>query len=145
MHSDPTPCETVICPPDLQAQMLAAAHAALPQEACGLLLGHRAGRVAVVAGLVPAPNVATDPCRHFEIDPLVLLAAHKAARAGGLPVLGCYHSHPTGFARPSATDAALAASDGSVWAIAGGGTLGWWQAGLGGFTALSLAADADYA
>lgn len=62
-------------------------------------------------------NVAPDPLRHFEIDPAALIAAHRASRAGGLAVLGYFHSHPNGLARPSATDARTAAGDGRIWAI----------------------------
>lgn len=62
-------------------------------------------------------NVAPDPLRHFEIDPAALIAAHRASRAGGLAVLGYFHSHPNGLARPSATDARAAAGDGRIWAI----------------------------
>ena len=59
-------------------------------------------------------NVATDPTRHFEVDPAALVAAHKGARSGGAQVIGYFHSHPNGLARPSATDAATSARDGAV-------------------------------
>jgi desampylase len=87
-----------------------------PDEACGLLLGKR-DRVCRTA---PAPNVAADPARRFEIDPAVLFAAHRAARQGGPAVVGCYHSHPAGAPRPSAADAAGAFDTGSVWLIVAG-------------------------
>lgn len=94
------------------------------QEICGLLLG-RAGHIEAI---LPAANVATDPARHFELDPAVLLGAHRAARAGGPRVMGHYHSHPSGQPVPSATDAACAVPDGSLWLIVGGGVARLWRA-----------------
>lgn len=107
-----------------QVQALAGAEAT---EICGLLLGE-AGRIGAI---LPAANVAADPVRHFELDPAVLLAAHRAARAGGAKVVGHYHSHPSGVAVPSATDAACAAPDGSLWLIVAGGAARLWVAGPG--------------
>ncbi|WP_070156470.1 Mov34/MPN/PAD-1 family protein [Sphingobium phenoxybenzoativorans] len=94
-------------------------------EICGLLLGKRAE----CTGIVPAANVAQDPAAHFEIDPAVLIAAHRAARTGGAAVLGHYHSHPSGVAEPSATDAAAARPDGALWLIVADGDCGLWRAG----------------
>lgn len=108
---------------DAHAAMLREAAAAHPLECCGLLLGHGEA----IAAAVPAANVADDPARRFAIDPAALIAAHRAARGGGPQVLGYYHSHPTGDARPSATDRAEAAGDGRVWAIVAGGAIRWWR------------------
>ena len=125
------------------AQLAAEAAHAAPNEACGLLLGRREGREIRVDRLLPTINVAPDPARHFEIDPAALIGAHRAARDGGPQVVGCYHSHPTGIAAPSATDTALAAPDGQLWAIVGAGQIGWYIAGHKGFTALFTREDAD--
>lgn len=114
------------------AAMLDAAARAAPAEACGLLLGEGAR----VATAVPAANVAVDPLRHFEIDPAALIAAHRAARAGGPQVVGYYHSHPVGEPRPSATDRASASGDGRVWAIVCRGDVTFWRDGASGFEAL---------
>lgn len=118
------------------ATLIAEAASAAPAECCGILLG--AGRVEAAR---PAANVAADPLRHFEIDPAALIAAHRAARTGGLPVIGYYHSHPSGHPVPSATDCEHAGGDGSVWAIvapnAGRTDLAFWRDGARGFEALS--------
>lgn len=106
-----------------------------PHEACGLLLG----TADVIDRVQTANNVATDPARHFEIDPASLIAAHKTARAGGAQIVGYWHSHPSGPAEPSATDRAQAAGDGKVWAIVAGETIGWWRDTAEGFAALSTA------
>jgi proteasome lid subunit RPN8/RPN11 len=116
------------------ATLRAEAAKAHPLECCGLLLGqgNRIDRA------MPCANVHPQPERHFEIDPAALIAAHRAARAGGPEVLGYYHSHPGGSAEPSATDRAMASGDGRVWAIVAGGAVGWWRDGPQGFEPLSL-------
>ncbi|MEE2740146.1 MAG: M67 family metallopeptidase [Pseudomonadota bacterium] len=96
-------------------------------EVCGLLLGS-AERIDAIC---PAANVAPDPSRHFELDPAVLIAAHRAARDGGPAVIGHYHSHPSGVAVPSATDAACAAPDGTLWLIVADGAARLWIPGPG--------------
>lgn len=116
--------------------MIAAARAAAPHEACGLLLGHGAR----IGHALPAANAAADPTRHFEIDPAVLIAAHRAARDGSGPqVIGYFHSHPNGLARPSATDAQDAARDGRIWVIVAGDAITCWRDGPDGFEPLSYA------
>lgn len=106
---------------------------AFPEEACGLLLGHDAR----IEQVWPARNVHPTPETHFEIDPLALIDAHRAARKGGPEVLGYYHSHPFGPAEPSITDQALATGDGRVWAIAGAGDVTFWRDDERGFVRLS--------
>jgi desampylase len=118
------------------AAMRAHAAAAHPHEACGLLLGEGA----CITEARAAANVHPAPATHFEIDPQALIDAHRAARAGGLAVLGYYHSHPCGPPDPSATDRASASGDGRVWAIIAGEQVRFWQdggsTGNGGFVAL---------
>lgn len=98
--------------------------AAEQDEVCGLLLGS----ATQIEAIMPGPNVAPDPARHFELDPAVLLAAHRRARAGGLAVVGHYHSHPSGVAAPSATDLACATPDGSLWLVVAGAQASLWSA-----------------
>ena len=121
--------------PNAHAAILKAARQAHPNEACGLLLG----TAAHIETALPTANVHPEPQRHFEIDPAALIAAHKAARAGGPQVIGYFHSHPNGLARPSATDAAQASGDGRIWAIAANGAVGLWRDAPSGFEALSYA------
>lgn len=97
---------------------------AAPHECCGLLLGGE-GRIDAI---LPAGNVAREPRHRFEIDPAVLIAAHRAAREGGPKVIGCYHSHPDAAAIPSATDGAAAAPDGAIWLILGRDGVSGWRA-----------------
>jgi len=115
------------------ATLLEEATQAHPRECCGLLLG-KGARIAMAR---PAANVHSQPERHFEIDPKALIAAHRASRAGGLEVLGYYHSHPNGRSEPSAEDCAQASGDGRVWAIVAQGAVSWWRDGPDGFEALS--------
>ncbi len=121
------------------AAMRAAAAAAHPREACGILLGDLAHGRARITEAREAANVHPAPRTHFEIDPQALIHAHRAARAGGAPqVIGYFHSHPQGPAAPSATDRACAAGDNAVWAILAGEDVTFWKDGDAGFTALSF-------
>jgi proteasome lid subunit RPN8/RPN11 len=104
-----------------------AAAEAAPLEACGLLFGADGVERASIEG-----NVSDDPTRRFEIDPAALIAALRAERGGGERVIGYWHSHPSGDANPSATDAAMAAADGKIWVIVAGGAVTAWCAGASG-------------
>ena len=118
----------------ITATLIQEAVRAHPDECCGLLLGQGG----LVTEARAAANVHPDPATHFEIEPAVLLAAHRAARNGSLQVLGYYHSHPNGRARPSPADQAAAARDGRVWAIIAGGGVTWWHDLPGGFEPLPM-------
>ncbi|WP_375382151.1 Mov34/MPN/PAD-1 family protein [uncultured Sphingomonas sp.] len=95
-----------------------------PVEICGLLFGDDAR----IVERRRCRNVAAEPAVAFEIDPAALLAAHRAMRRGGLRLVGCYHSHPSGTPEPSARDAAAAAPDGWFWLIATTRAVGAWRA-----------------
>jgi len=82
----------------------------------------------VITGFQATENVAESPEMRFEIDPRALFAALKAERAGGPRIAGYWHSHPSGDATPSATDAAMAAPDGKLWLIVAGELIAGWNA-----------------
>lgn len=90
------------------------------------------GNSAAITGFLPATNVHCDPARHFELDPAMLLAAHRAARDGGPALIGHYHSHPNGPARPSPADATAADQAGRLWLIIGSGQARAWRSAPGG-------------
>ena len=115
------------------ATLIAEAARSAPAECCGLLLG-REGRILEARG---AANVAAEPLLRFEIDPAALLAAHRAARAGGPELIGYYHSHPAGHPRPSATDCEHASGDERAWAIVARGEVAFWRDAETGFEPLS--------
>jgi proteasome lid subunit RPN8/RPN11 len=115
---------------DALREMSEAAH---PHEACGMLLGDGSQ----ITDVVPTRNVHPTPATHFEIDPQALIDAHRAERDGGPRIMGYYHSHPNGDARPSETDRAMAAGDGKLWAIVAGATVTLWRDHQEAFGALS--------
>ena len=78
------------------------------------------------------------PEHGFEIDPAALLHWHRAVRGERLAVVGHYHSHPNGLARPSATDAARAVEDGQLWVVASRDALTGWVRTAAGFDAVAL-------
>jgi hypothetical protein len=65
------------------AQMMERAVLSPAEEVCGVLLGSPDR----ISDMLPAPNVADDRTRRFEIDPAVLISAHRNARGGGPAVL----------------------------------------------------------
>jgi proteasome lid subunit RPN8/RPN11 len=85
------------------ADMRAHARAELPNECCGLLVGDEQG----IRRSIRARNLRRSPARYL-IDPRDHFGAIRAARAGGVAVIGAYHSHPTGPAVPSKRDLAEA-------------------------------------
>jgi desampylase len=95
-----------------------------PLEACGLLFGSGSA----ITSYQAVENVDEAPDRHFEIDPAALFAALRAERGGGPKLQGYWHSHPSGDAAPSVTDAAMAAPDGKLWLVVGGDTVTAWRA-----------------
>lgn len=86
-----------------------------------------------------ADNVSETPETRFEVDPVALFAAMRAEQAGGPRIAGYWHSHPSGDARPSATDAAMAAADGKLWLIVAGADVTLWRTGRDGFEPTQLA------
>lgn len=92
-------------------------------ETCGLLVGSTA-----IARATQTRNVAANPATTFEIDPAALFTALRIERAGGERLLGYWHSHPSGDARPSITDAAMAMPDDRIWIIVAGTQVSGWRA-----------------
>jgi proteasome lid subunit RPN8/RPN11 len=93
------------------ASLRAHAQAAFPEEACGFLLGRadlHGTRKEVVLAQEAANQKQDERTRRYLIEPAQLLQAEDAAQQAGLDILGFYHSHPTGVARPSEFDRAHA-------------------------------------
>ncbi len=104
--------------------LTAAAEAAYPEEACALIVGRKGpGRHFWTGRIEPARNVAPDRRRRFEVDPGLRIGLERDLRHGPDTVIGVWHSHPDGPARPSAVDLASAFEPELVWiitAVAGG-------------------------
>jgi desampylase len=82
--------------------MVAHARRDLPHECCGLLVGTADNVDASVA----ARNIAPTPATRYEVDPREHIALNRELRGSGHAVIGVYHSHPRGPARPSPSDVA---------------------------------------
>jgi proteasome lid subunit RPN8/RPN11 len=85
---------------DVAAEVLNHAISNPDEECCGLL----AGLNGVVARAFAAHNVAEHPATAYEIAPKELFCIMREIRAGGLELLGLYHSHPNGDNQPSPRD-----------------------------------------
>lgn len=83
----------------------------LPNEACGLLLGpavggedlHDGEPTGAISDVRPARNEAAS-ARLYTVHGQDYGAARKAARAEGVKIIGCFHSHTHTDAYPSPTD-----------------------------------------
>jgi [CysO sulfur-carrier protein]-S-L-cysteine hydrolase len=84
-------------------EMLRAARAAAPLEACGLLAGEngRATKCYVLANADASPE-------HYSMKPEEQFAAINDMRRHGLRMLAIWHSHPASPARMSVEDLRLA-------------------------------------
>ena len=90
-----------------------------PEECCGFLIGVlREDGTAVVADAEPVENVREGQKeRRYRIAPEDLFRAETKAEAGGMDVVGFYHSHPDHPAVPSATDLDEATFPGYTYVI----------------------------
>lgn len=76
-----------------------------PLESCGILVGRASGPDRWVSAALPCRNARHGDQRHgYAIAPEDLLRAQREARERGEQIVGFYHSHPDGAARPSAVD-----------------------------------------
>ncbi|CUW41157.1 putative CysO-cysteine peptidase [Magnetospirillum sp. XM-1] len=101
------------------ADIATAAEAAWPAEGCGLLIG-KGRRVITVTRVMNADNLLKAQGNdRFELDPKVRFAAERSVRGTKERVVGHWHSHPDGSARPSATDLAQAWEPELIWLIVG--------------------------
>lgn len=89
-----------------------------PREACALLIG-RANSVfhANVSRIEFSPNISDRPEIRFEIDPGLRIGLERELRDQEEEIIGVFHSHPKGPARPSETDAGLVFEKHLIWLI----------------------------
>jgi proteasome lid subunit RPN8/RPN11 len=128
----------VAVPDELLRALPRLAAAALPREACGLLVGRAAAEGVAVTGLAPSRNLARGEDA-FEIDAALRLALQRRLRGTMEAVVGVWHSHPTGSPTPSARDAEGAWEAGLAWLITAGVETTAWRA-LGGAQGFAPAA-----
>lgn len=112
--------------PDLPAALRAHAARVAPEEACGALFGAFTEAGWTVRRAAPLPNRAPSHLRRvaYAIDPTELHAAMASLAMASLTLpsddlVGWYHSHPDGPARPSAADRRAAPWPGLLCLILG--------------------------
>lgn len=87
---------------DLFHYLIVYSQGVLPQEACGVILGHHDEEdVLHATTFLPLPNIAEQPAREFIIDPLDMLPYLKP---GPSALIGIFHSHPSAPPIPSYQD-----------------------------------------
>jgi proteasome lid subunit RPN8/RPN11 len=109
---------TLVIAPDLIEAIGEAARRCHPNECCGLIEGTAAKDGWHALAVHETRNVADDPARRFLIDPEVHFRLLRGLRDTDRSIIGCFHSHPAGTARPSDHDRDSAAEDNFLWLIA---------------------------
>jgi proteasome lid subunit RPN8/RPN11 len=92
---------------------------AYPRECCGVLVGgpDEAGQRGV-RRVVRCANASPEAQeRHYRLSPRDLVRVQRAVRAGGLAIVGFFHSHPDHPARWSSADLAEAHWTGCSYVI----------------------------
>lgn len=90
----------VVLHPAAYRELVDAAHAAAPYEACGVISDW--GHVYVL------PNVAQEPRRRYDAEPAATYALMQSLFARGERVQGVWHSHPDGERELSPHDVSAA-------------------------------------
>jgi len=117
MSAVPVKSCSLILSAALHRQLIAEARGVYPKECCGLIEGVRKADTIEATALHPARNLADAPDA-FEIDPAEHIRLLRTLRGSRRAIIGCYHSHPNGEARPSPRDHAGAQDENFVWLIA---------------------------
>ena len=96
-------------PAAIHDEIVAHAHAEAPRECCGLI-GGPAGATDLSVPTVELFRLtnAAPGLNFYEIEPGELFHVTRTLDESGRDIVAIYHSHPTGPARPSATDIELA-------------------------------------
>lgn len=105
---------------EFAARVLQAAARAYPNECCGLIEGRDVPEGWRAAAIHESANIADNPRRRFLIDPQAQFDLMRRLRGADTRIIGCFHSHPDGAAKPSAADRAEAYETGFLYLIAGG-------------------------
>ena len=105
---------------ELAARVLQAAQRAYPNECCGLIEGVDVTDGWRALAIHEAKNLADNPRRRFLIDPQAQFDLMRRLRGAETRIIGCFHSHPDGEAKPSAADRAEAYETDFLYLIAGG-------------------------
>jgi proteasome lid subunit RPN8/RPN11 len=88
----------LVLSPGLLDQLIEHARKKYPEEACGLLVGRGSAD-----RFIPMENTLASTTA-FEMDPAQLKSVFRDLRQSGEELIGIYHSHPSGPARPSKMD-----------------------------------------
>lgn len=106
----------VVIERSVYVSMLEIARGGAPEEVCGLLAG-RSTAEPEITRYYEATNVAADPVATYAIDPEEQYRLMEEIDDEGLDLLGFFHTHPAGPARPSGIDRERATWEGHYYLI----------------------------
>lgn len=104
---------------ELRAELIRLCREGAPREVCGYIVDHGPE---VPWSLLPITNVHKNPERFYTMDQDEAIGAWEL---GGCEVVGEYHSHPNGPARPSTTDLRYAVPGLRHWIVTPDGVHEW--------------------
>jgi proteasome lid subunit RPN8/RPN11 len=109
----------VALPDAVRRKLTEACRTGLPCEVCGLVLGDfRPGGTLYVQDIAVVRNAADRPESAFRFAPEDWVAAYYAAASGsGSRIVGVFHSHPRGNAKPSRADLRGWDGCGTYWIV----------------------------
>lgn len=108
---------TLVLPAPIRDSIGERARTGAPEEVVGVLAGSHGVAESTVSRAYRANNAADRPTARYEIEPSEAVELLERIDAAGLECVGFYHSHPTGPAEPSETDARLAAWPGYSYVV----------------------------
>lgn len=108
---------TVKLAPKLRDDMITACRRRLPNEACGIVYGYRAGNALIPDGFALIRNVAPFAADSFSFDQGEWIAACYEAQKNQRQIVGVFHSHPAGTNAPSKRDEQSLVPWDSYWII----------------------------
>lgn len=89
-----------------------------PEEACALLVGRWVNGKLLVRRVVKTLNIAENKLKFFEVDPSMRIKLERDLRTEQDEIIGVFHSHPNGLAKPSTSDAKMIVEKHFLWLIA---------------------------
>lgn len=101
----------------LLRQLIDGCQSALPEEACGVLIGERHADYIAIRELAFVPNASAEPDRTFAFEPGAWIAAAYAARTSRRCIVGLFHSHPAHPPIPSRSDLQGWDGCGTYWIV----------------------------
>ncbi|MCC3376363.1 M67 family metallopeptidase [Cohnella sp. REN36] len=116
-----TTIRSISVQPELLGDLVETCRIRLPSEACGVIVGKRAGDEVLAQRFILLRNVAADPLRSFRFAPEEWVRIYSETQKNQREIVGFFHVHPRGEPYPSAADLAGWDGSGTYWIVGSSG------------------------